>query len=191
MATADSNSASGPTSEAAALAGIVAWSASCPGWQRDALRRLCTSEVLTPHDLDELLAICKGEAEGRFLKADDVRDPSAGGAAVTLGQLHGVQHVNALVVGERLTFGKAGVTVIYGDNGAGKSGYARILKSLCCARSPKGDNILANIYAQAPGVPTACVDFHVGGQKHSATWSQGHAADPQLGVPQGLLHGRH
>lgn len=180
MATADSSSASGPTSEAAALADIVAWSASCPGWQRDALRRLCASEVLTRYDLDELLAICKGAAEGQFLKADDVRDPSAGGAVVTLGQLHGVQHVNALAVGERLTFGKAGVTVIYGDNGAGKSGYARILKSLCRARSPKGDNILPNIYAQAPGVPTASVDFHVGGQKHSTTWSQGQAADAQL-----------
>lgn len=180
MATADPHSVTGPTSEAAALALLVNWSASCPGWQRDALRRLCNSDALTPNDLSELLAISKGERQGQFLTADDVRDPSAGGAAVTLGELHGVQHVNALAVGERLSFGKTGVTVIYGDNGAGKSGYARILKSLCRARSPKGDTILPNIYAHAPGVPTASIDFHVGGQKHSATWSQGHAADPQL-----------
>jgi ABC-type transport system involved in cytochrome c biogenesis ATPase subunit len=180
MAMADTGSTSGLTSEAAALANIVDWSASCPGWQRDALRRLYNSDALTTRDLDELLTICKGEAEGQFLTADDVRDPSAGGAAVTLGQLHGVENVNALAVGERLTFGKAGVTVIYGDNGAGKSGYARILKSLCRARSPKGDTILPNIYALAPGVPTASIDFYIGGQKHSATWSQGQAADPQL-----------
>jgi hypothetical protein len=142
--------------------------------------RLLCLLIGQPLDLNQLLAISKGERQGQFLTADDVRDSSAGGAAVTLGELHGVQHVNALAVGERLSFGKSGVTVIYGDNGARKSGYARILKSLCRARSPKGDTILPNIYAPAPGVPTASVDFHVGGQKHSARWRQGQAADPTM-----------
>ena len=50
--------------------------------------------------------------------------------------------MNALKEGERLTFGKTGLTVVYGDNGSGKSGYARILKKVCRARTPKGDMIL-------------------------------------------------
>jgi len=41
--------------------------------------------------------------------------------------IHGAENVNALKAGERLTFDKTGLTVVYGDNGSGKSGYARIL----------------------------------------------------------------
>jgi hypothetical protein len=34
------------TTEAQALAEILAWSKDCPKWQRDALRRLCTKDDL-------------------------------------------------------------------------------------------------------------------------------------------------
>jgi hypothetical protein len=116
------------TSEAQALAAIVSWSAECPAWQRDALRRLCEADKLYADDIDALLTICKSASNGEPLTADHVRDPAAGAAAVTLKRLHSIQHVNALVANERLTFDKIGVTVIYGDNGSGKSGYARALK---------------------------------------------------------------
>lgn len=48
------------SSEAAALADILNWSADLPGWQRDALRRLCSQGKLEPIDITELVAICKG-----------------------------------------------------------------------------------------------------------------------------------
>ena len=56
----DENSAAGSEDqlvgdEATALASIVAWSAECPAWQRDALRRLCSIDKLGPADLDALL----------------------------------------------------------------------------------------------------------------------------------------
>jgi energy-coupling factor transporter ATP-binding protein EcfA2 len=91
-----------------------------------------------------------------------------------------LSNVNALAPGERLSFGKAGLTVIYGDNGAGKSGYARVLKQLCRARSPKGDAILPNIYAAASGMPSANIEFYIGGQKRNASWTQGNAPDAML-----------
>ena len=114
------------------------------------------------------------------LDASHVRDPAASHAVVSLGALYGLSHVNALAAGERLSFGKSGLTVIYGDNGAGKSGYARVLKQLCRARSPKGDAILPNIYAASSGTPSASVDFFIGGQKRSTSWTQGSAPDPML-----------
>ncbi|WP_246664928.1 AAA family ATPase [Neorhizobium sp. P12A] len=72
------------------------------------------------------------------------------------------------------------MTVVYGDNGAGKSGYARVLKQLCRARSPKRDAILPNVYANTSGPPSANVEFYIGGQKRSASWMQGNPADPML-----------
>ena len=64
------------------------------------------------------------------LAADHIPDPDAAAMAVTLRAIRGAENVNALKPGERLTFDKAGLTVVYGDNGSGKSGYARILKKV-------------------------------------------------------------
>lgn len=169
-----------PSNEAAALADILKWSVDLPGWQRDALRRLCSQTKLEPADIAALVAVCKGSNPAAPLDASHIRDPAANHAVVSLSALHGLLNVNALAHGERLSFGKTGLTVIYGDNGAGKSGYARVLKQLCRARSPKGDAILPNIYAGASGLPTASIDFFVGGQKRNATWAQGGAVDPML-----------
>jgi len=168
------------SNEAAALADILRWSADLPGWQRDALRLLCGQTKLESADITTLLAVCKGDNPAVPLNTSHIRDPAASHAVVSLGALHGLANVNALAPGERLSFGKTGLTVIYGDNGAGKSGYARVLKQLCRARSPKGDAILPNIYAGYGGVPTASIDFFIGGQKRSATWNQGGSADPML-----------
>ena len=168
------------SNEAAALADILKWSADLPGWQRDALRRLCGQTKLEPADITALVAICKGDNPAVPLDGSHIRDPAASHAVVSLSALHGLSNVNALAPGERLSFGKTGLTVIYGDNGAGKSGYARVLKQLCRARSPKGDAIIPNIYAGSGGIPTANVDFFIGGQKRYATWSQGGSADPML-----------
>ncbi|HWU16490.1 MAG TPA: AAA family ATPase [Devosia sp.] len=168
------------SNEAAALADILAWSVDIPSWQRDALRRLCSQSKLEPPDLTSLAAISKAVETGLPLDETHIRDPAASHAVVTLGALYGLSDVNALAPGERLSFGKAGLTIIYGDNGAGKSGYARVLKQLCRARSPKGDAILPNIYGSGTGTPSASVEFFIGGQKRTASWTQGGPTDPML-----------
>ena len=168
------------SNEATALADILKWSADLPAWQRDTLRRLCNQPKLEATDVVELAAICKGLDQGTPLDASHIRDPAASHAVVTLGALYGLSNVNALAPGERLSFGKAGLTIIYGDNGAGKSGYARVLKQLCRARSPKGDAILPNIYAATSGAPAASVEFFIGAQKRNAAWTQGSSPDAML-----------
>ncbi|WP_245508835.1 AAA family ATPase [Bradyrhizobium nanningense] len=169
-----------PWNEAAALAEIVRWSADLPAWQRDALRRLCSQTKQEAADITALVSICKGIDQAAPLNASHIRDPGASQAVVSLGALYSLSNVNALAPGERLPFGKTGITVIYGDNGAGKSGYARVLKQLCRARSPKGEAILPNIYAASIGTPAGSIDFYIGGQKRSTSWTQGHAPDAML-----------
>lgn len=178
-----SNDAKEPsTSEAAALASIVAWSADCPLWQKDALRHLCSQDRLSETDLAAALTICKGDTSAAIpIDASHVKDPAAGSAIVTLQALHSIKQVNALADGERLTFDKIGVTIIYGDNGSGKSGYARVLKKVCRARSPKADPILPNVYADTGNAPpSATVEFSVGGQHRTAAWTGGQPPDPML-----------
>lgn len=170
------------TNEAKALADILLWSKGCPPWQRDALRRLCQKEELDAGDIGELIRLCKGDPalKAAPLSAGHVRDLKASAANVSIRSIHSAHYVNALAQGERLGFDKIGLTVIYGDNGSGKSGYARILKKVCRARLPKDDTIIPNIYASTTGTPSAAIEFSVDGQNRQTAWTNGQPGDPFL-----------
>ncbi len=53
--------------------------------------------------------------------------------------------VNALIPGQSLQFPDRGLIVVYGDNGSGKSGYARLLKDV--ARSRHREDVLSDIFS--------------------------------------------
>lgn len=170
------------SNEALALADILAWSNSCPKWQRDALRRLCAKEHLDEEDIDELTALCKNVGKGGVpLGVGHIPDSNAANVAVALRAIHSTQNINALKEGERLTFAKSGLTIVYGDNGSGKSGYARVLKKVCRARtSPKENTIFPNIYSMITGSQTAVIDFRANGHNKSETWNAEEPSDPIL-----------
>ena len=89
--------------------------------------------------------------------------------------------VNALKAGERLTFDKAGVTIVYGDNGSGKSGYARILKKICRARTSSSENqILPNIYETTVRPQSAVIDYMASGHNMSEFWTAEEVGDSLL-----------
>lgn len=169
------------TVEAEALANILAWSADSPGWQRDALRRLATQAALEPAEIDELASICKGDNPAVLLEAGHLRGPNRDQGEVYLRQVHGVRHVNALAPDQRLTLHRVGLTIIYGDNGSGKSGYARILKKVCRARMlGRAEEIVPDIYDAAPGTPSATIEYAISGQNRSCSWQLGQVADTAL-----------
>ncbi len=60
-----------------------------------------------------------------------------------LHELKNLKNVNAIPETSALTFGK-GLTVIYGHNAAGKSGFARMLSAACFSRSET--KIISNVY---------------------------------------------
>src|SRR5215470_3919748 len=74
----------------------------------------------------------------------------------------GLQAINALPPSAALTFSR-GLTVVYGCNGAGKSGFARILSNVCFSRARH--QILPNVYKPgAEGVPNANITVICGNQ---------------------------
>jgi AAA domain len=167
---------------------ILDWSADRPLWQRDALRRIVQTQKLTDADITELVALCK---RGRMQKPP-ATEPSAipleavhlpanpgAGASVTLTAIQDVAAVNNLAPGQTLPFAPTGITGVYGDNAAGKSGYARILKRACRARH--SEMILSNVYEERAATPaTATFCYSVGGaEQPPALWTDTGRAEPQ------------
>ena len=110
---------------------ILDWSQDRPVWQREALRRLIPgTEPLSDKDIIELTELCKNtKLQNDPLASQHITAQKSGAPTVALKALRNVQNVNALAENQSLTFIPKGVTIIYGDNGAGKSVYVRILKS--------------------------------------------------------------
>lgn len=86
-----------------------------------------------------------------------------------LSSLHDIEHVNALAPGQNLAF-DADLTILFGQNGSGKTGYARILKRISAVRMP--EDILPNAHTPAATVtsPSARIDYRLSGQAHTVEW---------------------
>lgn len=169
--------------EADALRDILSWSADRPVWQRDVLRRLIVQGELGANDIDELTALCKDSSlASKPLTEGHINAQRTGAPTVALKNMRGVRNVNALAEDQTLTFIPKGVTIVYGDNGAGKSGYVRILKRACRARRVRGkeEPILPNIYEKPSGPQRADLEYHAGAQTQKAEWTNGEPTDDLL-----------
>jgi len=170
---------------------VITWANSLPAWQGDAVRRvLATGEQpLSAQDYSEILALAKADLK-LAPSPDNVKPvPPAPGkfsgapattVAVKLLSIDDVRNVNIIKAGQTQPFAENGITVVYGDNGAGKSGYSRILKLACQARD-KDERVLPNVFATAPtGTPTATLKIKQDDKPKDIVWTQGTPADPIL-----------
>lgn len=166
----------------ALLNDILKWTESLPSWQRDACRRLFQKESgLMEADYDALYALLKKE---NGIGVDDALEPAplvkehlpaelASGETTILSGLRNLENVNQIPNGHALTFSEDGMTVIYGGNGSGKSGYARVIKRACRARDqsePIHPN--ANDPTVANKEPTGKFDVKVGDTLQEIEWSR-------------------
>lgn len=162
---------------------ILKWSGGRPSWQKDAVRRLVEKNTLGEADIDDLVTICRSEHD---LLEDDEEEPlvepltrdhlpavAAAGQAVSLESVSHVKYVNALPDNQTLTFGQTGLTIVYGDNGSGKTGYSRILKRACRARN-QGVKIKPNVYRTSPlGPAQADIGYRSGDTSCTVNWVDG------------------
>lgn len=87
---------------------------------------------------------------------------------LTLTSMSQVVGVNALVEGGVIE-PHAGLTILFGENGTGKTGYSRIFKALAASRT--ADVILGNIEATAPKAQSALIEYTLGSEAKTYTWT--------------------
>ncbi len=157
-------------------------------WLADGLRRIVEKGGWSQTDIDELCQLRKSEALDPSF-SDNVYVPlsktanfaSANGdnTASLISVCH-VTGVNRLPENQTVPFSPSGITVIYGNNGSGKSGYVRILKSVCKFRG-MAPRIEGDIALLDPPKAQAEITVNMGGHEETLAWN-GDASldDPRL-----------
>lgn len=150
---------------------IAAWATTRPAWQQTVLGALAEGNSFDP---SKIKAIAQQLRDGASTSATPLQTGHISGGQVTgttviLASVKDATNVNALLDAQELTFGGEGLTVIYGDNGSGKSGYARLIKSVVGARHH--EPVHANVFADTANQPQkADVSFSTDGTTKTATW---------------------
>jgi recombinational DNA repair ATPase RecF len=171
--------------EGSAIGALASWANGQDGWVR-----AVTSTVLTRRSaLDATtmgLALHQLMAEKRL---SDARPASAPTIEITeapaddapplrLLRIAENRNVNRLVDGQEIAFNDR-MTVVFGENASGKTGYARVLKQAAGARSAA--KVLPDVYTSSPGTPTATIDYSLGSHRESYAWRDSAPPVPALG----------
>lgn len=172
------------------LAEVLRWSEHRPAWQRDCLRRLVVTGRLSDQDVSELVELCKATngagAAGKTppvavpLGPEHVAPIQGATEPVLLTGIQVAGDVGALAAGSTLQFAPNGLTVVYGDNGAGKSSYARVLRRVCRARAPLA-HVRPNVFQSKPGARAAAgIEYMIGAHKKRLDWVDGSVLPSEL-----------
>lgn len=158
---------------------VLVWAKSRPWWQQKALARIAAGEALGQHDHEEIARSLFEEPEpspsgGWF--AELVSAQATKDEPVRVLAVRGLSNVNRLASGQELTFEPDGITVVFGNNGSGKSGYARVIRSM--VRTRHRADILPDVFAQSSSQQSGEVVFAVGANER--TVQLGQSADPDL-----------
>ncbi|MBF0523150.1 MAG: AAA family ATPase [Candidatus Omnitrophica bacterium] len=164
------------------LSNILEWSTSnLTLWQRDAIRRLFHKQMLDQQDYEELYGMLKsanGLSDPKMYQAIPFAQTHLptqidGTTPVILKSIRDLKYVNRIAVGQKLEFCPNGITVIYGGNGTGKSGYSRVLKRACRARDLE-ETVHSNVFdpLTAQNIPEAIFDIERDGTTFSLSWNR-------------------
>jgi ABC-type dipeptide/oligopeptide/nickel transport system ATPase subunit len=132
---------------------IFNWSQGLPDWQRGLMRRLCDGPLDEAGRVEVLAVLC-GDANAPTLPPLELANLPADEAehgTVELREIRNLRNVNRLAGGQTLRFGP-GLNIVFGENGAGKSGYGRLCRRVC--RAAEVGEVLHDVFdpgkAEAP-----------------------------------------
>lgn len=161
---------------------IFNWVKQLPAWQQDAARRLYEKpNGLSESDYQELCRLALKEnglspeetLEPMLMDVDRIQQ-DASEHTLTLLSLGNLHHVNKIDSSQKLSFSPTGMTIIFGNNGTGKSGYARVFKRACFCRDAR-EEILPDVAndEEQNAVATATFEVEYDGVRRKIEWKNG------------------
>jgi energy-coupling factor transporter ATP-binding protein EcfA2 len=160
---------------------IIDWLHGRPDWLQEAAQRILTNGALSDAELDELTALCRTDAGLKKTKAH-IFPGLLGGSftarnlqLISLGSVLGIEN---LAPRKPVIFGPGNLTVIYGNNGSGKSGYTRILKKAC--GKAHAVDLRPNVYGPSPAKRSCQISYKLGETLRTVEWEATANAIPEL-----------
>ncbi|MFD1861061.1 hypothetical protein EHW97_13715 [Aeromicrobium camelliae] len=158
------------------------WANSSDEWVRYIVRHVLTGAgPLSSDEAAEAYALFRQEKafDSRELPTEEplatLESEDEAIEPLTLTSVANVVGVNALVEGGVIE-PHAGLTILFGENGTGKTGYSRIFKAL--AKSRTADVILGDIEAPSPKQQSAEISYTLGSTTKTYTWTGGQGIAP-------------
>ena len=151
------------------------WANGKDEWVRILVREaLATGRSLTEEQTDDAYEHFRQE-KGLVARTRDAvpelaveQSPQEVTEPLRLTRLSDVAGVNAIQTGSVIE-PHAGLTILFGENGTGKTGYARVLKALAGSRS--ADKILGNVEVDPDAPQSATIEYTIGVAAETHTWS--------------------
>ena len=151
---------------------IANWFKNRPKWLQKAARMLIQKSKLTDSDISKLVSFCKEEIDNQSNshKIDLPLEALENNVDQTLRlcSISDIQGINALAPRKSLELGSGNLSIIYGQNGTGKSGYVRILKHACGARNP--GLLLSNVWLKTPQRQGCLISYEKDGAEQQVLW---------------------
>jgi len=140
---------------------IKDWVAELGYWEQYLANRILYGQAITDAEIKnayryflEDAGLKKKEGDRPEIKIPNVKKANTDVKDFQLKEIGGIAGVNALKEGQSIPISK-NLTIVYGDNGAGKSGYIRILNNAFVSR---GDtHIEPNIYLGGKSKTPSCI----------------------------------
>ena len=134
------------------------WLSDQPFWLQDAVYRIYHGLEIGKEQISSYADMCilqakKQKTEYKHLNPNESKNQTVS-SRMTVKKLSGIVGVNALAPDATLEFSPDGITVIYGLNGAGKSGFMRIFKQL--SGSPFEEPIQPNVFKKGTSEKPSC-----------------------------------
>jgi hypothetical protein len=153
---------------------ILRWLETRPTWQRNLFQRIVRNITIDDRYIerlvDSLVANKDADLENPPLTINELPQGGDTKESIAICSVGNLQGINALLGGQTLQFSPIGMTIVYGDNGSGKSGYARLLKRIVAARHH--EEILSNVFTNERCAQSAQINYRYGGADQAVTWSR-------------------
>lgn len=168
---------------------LLRFASSLPLWQQHLMHSLLVDGAANPADIEvafQLLLADHGLLEGNAPAANKIDESqvlvdSTHIGGTVLQSLGPMTSVNRIAPDQILPFATNGLTVIYGENGSGKSGYARVLKAI--GRPSARQGLLPDVLSQTSAVtPSAVIKFRSGRGESQVEWHAGDPVPAELGA---------
>ena len=150
---------------------VVNWAKSLPKWQQSIVKGVLDGNMFDSVMIEKIAewAIDDSELDNDML--DGFSDVDLSVEATRLISICELSNINNLQDGSNLEFSGSGLTVVYGQNGAGKSGYSRIIKK-CCRSRDKDAEILGNVHSKTEKEQSAKIKYQVADEVVEYEWNR-------------------